>query len=279
MKWTLVLAMLLGIECTAAQSPDRVSGVEFDRSDRYLMRSESVDDLFKVDVLLPLGYRASNDSYPTVYVTDANYLLYSAAATYLAQATGEFPKLIIVGVGWDVPSITRIRVRDLTPTCDEEFQSNRNLADAECGHADDFVAFIRDELQPFVEATYRTTQDDTLVGYSFGGLFALHVLFNHTDVFDRYVIGSPSMNWDDQFVFDAEEAYFRKQKDLAKKVYLSAGGLEGDRTIPNAYLMYERLISRNYPGLDIELEVLEGETHMTSINPAVMRGLRSVLAE
>lgn len=39
------------------------------------------------------------------------------------------------------------------------------------------------------------------------------------------------------------------------------------------------LLSRNYPGLTIRLEILDDETHMMGINATVMRGLRSVLTD
>ncbi len=247
--------------------------MELDTSHRYLLTSEHVGDHFRIDVVLPLGYADSDATYPVVYVTDSNYLLNAAAATYLAQATGEYPKMIIVGIGWDVPSIRRIRVRDLTPTCPRSYQTRQNMGPKECGQANSFVSFIRDELQPFIDVTYRSSRDNTLIGYSYGGLFALHVLFKHNNLFDRYVIGSPSMDWDDGYLFKAEQKYARKHTDLAKRLYLSAGGLEGDGTIPNTYLLYEQLLARNYPGLSVSMEVLEGETHMTGISPAVMRGL------
>lgn len=282
-RWIVVrllfgsLALLLASWASAAAAPERLGPVTFDHSDRYLIPSESVGDEFRIDVLLPLGYAESDERYPVVYVTDSNYLLFSAASTYLAQATAEYPGMIIVGVGWNVPSIAQIRVRDLTPTCNRAFRDSRSMSKAECGHADEFARFMGEELRPFIDGRYRTAGDDTLVGYSYGGLFALHILFRHTDLFDRYVIGSASMDWDDSYVFKAESAYARKHQDLPKSVYLSAGGLEGDGTIPNAYRMYERLLGREYDSLAIHLDVFEGETHMTNINPTVVRGLGFVL--
>ncbi len=260
----------------AAQA-ERIGAAEIDRSDRYLIESTAVGDTFRIDVILPIGYGQGEKRYPVVYVTDSNYLLPSAAATLLAQARGEYPPMIIVGVGWDVPSIARMRTRDLTPTCSERFKSERSFGDDECGHADAFAAFLAEELQPFVNRTYQTSGDDTLVGYSFGGLFGLHVLFHHTDLFDRYVLGSASIEWDSEVLFRSEAAYASSNDDLAKTVYLSVGSEEADGTIPRNYRMAEQLRARNYPGLRLEMEVLDGETHLTSINAFVMRGLRSVL--
>ena len=85
------------------------------------------------------------------------------------------------------------------------------------------------------------------------------------------------MDWDDEFVFRSEARYAKRHTNLAKTVYLSAGELELDGTISNAYRMYETLLKRNYPGLRINMELLTDETHMTGINPMAMRGLGFVL--
>ena len=282
MRETVLAALILWAVGAVAEEPTLVGPVTLDRSEQYHFVSEAVGDVFRIDVILPIGYAQSEASYPVVYVTDSNYLLIPAAATQLAQVTDDLPDIILVGIGYDVPEIpdtAQIRVRDFSPTCDESYVVQTSLPTHLCGGADEFAEFIDRELKPFVNGKYRTTDDTTLVGYSFGGLFALHVLFNRNAVFDRYLIGSPSMDWDGDAVFDAESEYARQNQDLNKVVYLSAGGLEGDGTIPNAYLMYERLLSRNYPGLKIHLEVLDGETHMTGINATVMRGLRALLMD
>ncbi len=273
MKYGYLVLLLFSTLSILAEEHKRIGAVEYDNSDRYLIESKSVGDDFRIDVIPPIGYAGEDEKYPVVYVTDANYLLPSAAASYLAQATGEYPKVIIVGIGWNVPSIARIRVRDFSPTCDAEYQAEQSMSDEECGQADPFVAFIKDELQPFIEKNYRTTDQKTLVGYSFGGLFALHVLFNHPEVFDNYVIGSAAMNWDEKFVFRSEEKYAKKNKDLAKRVYLSSGALESFGIVPNTHLMYEQLLAREYPNLKIKLDILADETHMTGINSFAMRGL------
>lgn len=273
MKYGYLAVLMLLATPTLAAEHARIGSVEYDNSDRYLMESKAVGDTFRIDVIPPPGYAGEKNKYPVVYVTDANYLLASVAASYLAQATEEFPKMIIVGIGWNVPSITRIRVRDFSPTCDKEFQKKNSMTKKECGQADKFAEFIESELKPFIDSNYRTTTEDTLVGYSFGGLFALHILFNHTEHFDNFVIGSAAMNWDDYFLTKAESKYAAENTDLAKRVYLSVGDKEGFKLIPETYLMYETLLDREYPNLKLQVDLLEGETHMTSINPFALRGL------
>ncbi len=282
MRATLLLILLQATVVSAAAGPKQVGAVSLDRSSRFLFPSEQVGDTFRIDVVLPIGYEESDATYPVVLVTDSNYLLASAAATDLAQATGHLPKMILVGIGYDVPSIAdtaQIRARDLTPTCDPGYVAKDPNAKGLCGKADRFIAFIREELKPFIAKRYRATTDTTLVGFSFGGLFALHTLLTGNDIADRYVIGSASIEWDEETLFAEERKYAERHADLKKVVYLAAAGLEGNATIPNTYLMYERLVARNYPGLVIQVEILRDETHMTAVNATVMRGLRAVFAE
>lgn len=282
MSRIVVSALMLFAVHALAEEPSFVGPVTLDRSEQYLFPSKAVGDTLRLDVVLPIGYVESETRYPVVYVTDSNYLLTSAAATQLAQVTDELPDMILVGIGWDVPGIpdtAQIRVRDFSPTCVEEPNGETPPPEDLCGGADNFIAFIENELKPFVNGKYRTTDDTTLVGYSFGGLFALHVLFSRSEVFDRYVIGSASMWWDGGLLFDQEAQFAKQNEDLNKVVYLSAGAEEGEGTIPNTYRMYESLLSRDYPGLKIHLEILADETHMMGINATVMRGLRSVLTD
>ena len=131
----------------------------------------------------------------------------------------------------------------------------------------------------FINHRYRTNpNDETLIGYSLGGIFALHVLFNHTDAFDRFVIGSPAIRWDDHMLFDAEASYAAKHDDLNKAVHISAGGLESPLRVANVHTMYARLTAHDYPNLNIAVDIFDNETHMTGINATVMQGLYSVMA-
>lgn len=280
---SLVLGLLmLASAAIQAGEPREVGAVGIDRSQRFLFPSEHVGDELRIDVMLPMGYDAGDDRHRVVYITDSNYLFYAAAATQLAQATQELPSLILVGVGYDVPTIAdtgKIRFRDLAPTCDKEYQRNWEVPDKWCqGTADAFVAFLERELKPFINGRYRTDpSDETLVGYSLGGIFALHVLFNHTDTFDRFIIGSPAIRWDDHMLFKAEAKYASAHDDLDKAVHISAGRLEGPLRIANVHTMYARLTSHDYPNLRIAVDVFDNETHMTGINATVMQGLFSVM--
>ena len=69
---------------------------------------------------------------------------------------------------------------------------------AASGGAERFTQFLADELIPTIERTYPTSGHRTLIGHSYAGLFTIHTLIHHPDLFRNYVAIDPSLDWDDQ---------------------------------------------------------------------------------
>jgi predicted alpha/beta superfamily hydrolase len=180
--------------------------------------------------------------------------------------------LLIVGLGYgtDVSEHFNERMRDLSPSAIDQLPTS--------GGGEQFLRFITEEVVPFVEANYRTMPGHrTLVGISIGGLFALYTLFRRPEIFNRYIISSPSVFWDNGLIFKHEEQFAQKQATLSGKVFLSVGGLENaaDMIEPIQELV-ERLLSRNYEALEVSLTAIEGETHF-SVHPAALaKGMKAV---
>ena len=100
----------------------------------------------------------------------------------------QIPELIVVGV----PNTDR--TRDLTPTRNASRPtggSDPSLRGS--GGGDAFLAFLRDELIPTVDAAYRTTDYRILVGHSFGGLMSLHAFLSEPALFQAHLAIDPSV--------------------------------------------------------------------------------------
>jgi hypothetical protein len=205
----------------------------------------------------------------------------------------EIPRLIIVGIGYDTDDATewgRYRERDLLPTDASATDAARRQAFTRTGirrgQAASFLRFIREELKPFVNASYRTdSEGSTYVGNSYGGLFGLYVLFHHPDTFNRYVIGSPAIHHDDRVALAYEKAYAEDHDDLPARVFMAVGAREeldnhlidpSFQFVTNVKALAQRLENRGYPGLHLTSQVLEGETHFSAIPTTFSRGLRAV---
>jgi predicted alpha/beta superfamily hydrolase len=207
--------------------------------------------------------------------------------------------VLVVSVGYRAVTVEdneAIRQRDLTPTPDPDDPG-------QTGGAGRFLAFVRDELMPWTRERYGVdTADSTLFGYSLGGLFATWVLLNSPTAFRRYGIGGPALNWDNGVLFEHEAAYARAHDDLPAKAYFGVAAFdstegevrwrsqlppdrrlaaeraaEGDPAydfVADAGRMVALLRGRQYPSLEIEYEVLDGEYHQTAPALALSRSLR-----
>ncbi len=293
-----IIALCLAATQANATEPVSKGPVTTYGTTQYVLHSAEIGQKFQIDVALPLAYEMTQQKLPVVYVTDSNgFFLIVAGMMRALQLGGELPPVILVGIGYEVDNIMEmlsLRNRDLTPTYNKEWTEQAQAApppfamspEIRTGGADDFLRFIEEDVKPFINKTYRTDPDnETLVGYSLGGLFALHALFNHSDSFDKFIVGSPSIWWDDAISFTYEEDYAKRNDDLPKSVFISSGSLEETdgpedwaKMVTNARVMYRKLTDRGYPGLEIQHHVFEGETHMSGIAASINRGLRSVFA-
>jgi len=264
----------------------------------HYLRSEHVGDEFKIFV----GHCGHSDDVPPVvlYVSDANGLFAGAVDLIrLMQLSAHLPPILVVGIGYRLGGIAEtvvVRTRDFTPTYDADFV-RAFPAFPSMGGAVRFLAFIRDELQPWVQSRYRVDDGSMFFGHSLGGLFATYVLLTEPATFGRYGIGSPSLWWHADMMFGYEEQYARTHDDLRAKVFFAVGEYENhdgrqreasrlsadERAA--AALRYidmtadtERMVaalrSRRYPNLEIASTVLPDEFHVTVPHLNLSRSLR-----
>jgi predicted alpha/beta superfamily hydrolase len=268
----------------------------------HILNCARVPDRLRIDVGLPVEYDGTSRTYPVVYLTDSYWFFpLLRSALHALEVAGEAPPLILVGIGYAPLGLLRIeeeerfrnlRCRDLTPVRDDSnwwIQAGSTTpigVGVETGHAEDFIEVIQNDVKPFVGRHWRADpRDESLVGFSLGGLFALHVMFTQTQLFRRYVAGSPSLWWAGGALFDLEQGYAQRNHDLQTSLFLSMGSLEeaggaaACKMVSNLKRLTDRLASRKYPSLKWESAILENETHATGIAPAFVKGLRAVFRD
>lgn len=263
------------------------------RTETRLLHSDAIGQDFEIHISFPVDYFINDTSiYPVLYCTDANrnFDLVSNIVNILNFPTKGIPRILVVGIGYPITGLEdwgAWRTRDLTPTNDPEHDkswqhtlmrmSGREDIVVSSGGAPQFLAFIRDEVIPFVEANYRASKTDrALMGYSLGGLFTLYALFHAPETFQRYFAGSPSLWWGNGVLFRDEQNFAEAHTDLPVKLFLSAGALEDEEMIADVKRMETLLRSRNYPNLDLQSQVFEDETHPSAYPAATSRALRVI---
>ncbi len=237
---------------------------------------------YRIWVEVPNRYPTKPDtSFPLVVCLDGLWTYGPVRDAFrILPLSRELPEAVVVGVGHaarDMTEILQLRAIDYTPT---RFQSPAEtgvrLPADEVGRADRFRRFLLDTLVPLLADRYRLSDDRTLVGHSFSGLFGVDTLLTEPDAFNRWVLTSPSLWWDDRIMLKRETDHAARTDDIAATVFLSLGGDELDGGFGGQREFHDQLAGRRYQNLDLHWELFPGETHQSVISTAVVRGLRTV---
>lgn len=240
---------------------------------------------YQLFVAVPPSYSEHPDRrYPVLYVTDADYAfpLVRNISRRLNLEGMKVDEFILVGLSYalgekGMPS----RRRDYTPTSPRQGGAP---VDAAHGEGDAYMTYLRDQVIPFVATRYRSDEERRmLLGHSYGSLLGAQILFSEPGMFSGYILGSPSLWFDDNVMEEFEDKYSQAREDLAASVYMYVGEYEestfGKRydMVSDARRMESSLRSRNYPSLRIKLEILNDEDHLSVAPRGFTHGLKFLM--
>ena len=241
------------------------------------------------------------DGYPTVYLLDASLAFATVASqATIARADGR-PATLVIGIGYPDDGATMLlRRRDLTPSEPTGpsrvamVQSYGPIKPSDYGGAEAFHRFMMEELRPRITGLYRVNpHNQSLMGYSLGGLFVLHVLFEQPDAYRSYVVSSPSIWWNDKEVLRDEATIvsaIRAGKAVPRILITSneweqfkgAPGVQPDdlkemkteRMVDNARELASRLQAiKGSAGYEVRYFLFLQETHISGAPAAASRGM------
>jgi predicted alpha/beta superfamily hydrolase len=230
-----------------------------------------------LNIYLPEGYdRNDTIKYPVIYLLDGSadedFIHIVGLVQYNSfEWINQVPKSIVVGIA------TVDRRRDFTfPTTIEEDRKKYPTT----GHSDKFIAFIEKELQPFVEKKYKTTASKTIIGQSLGGLLAAEILLKKPKLFNKYIIVSPSLWWDNGSLLNQNTEILKETFDQKTAIYIGVGkeGLT-PTAIPrvmevDANLLTDKIKSGKSKNLKVFFDYLPEENHATIMHQAVSNAFR-----
>ncbi len=122
--------------------------------------------------------------------------------------------------------------------------------------------FIEKEAIPFIEKNYSVNTERALYGHSYGGLFGAYALLHKPELFQKIMLGSPSLFYDNEVLFKDEAGFAQTHKDLAVQLLLTAGTEEGWAVEGNDKFAGV-LKTHNYPSLKIDSIKIQGVGHLT----------------
>lgn len=264
MRAALCALMVLLVSSVAAQPrPDLPIPVQIE--------SKVLSETRTILIRKPASYAAGTRAYPVLYMTDGDRQIgHTAAVVDFLAREGRMPEVIIVGIN------NTDRTRDLTPTKLATFGGNgQQFPVATSGGGDRFLDFIATEVIPYVEKSYRTQPYRVLAGHSFGGLFAMHTFLTRPELFNGVIAVSPSLTWDNRYVYRRASEWVKKASDRPATLVISVGneGQELDREFD----ALKALLQKSGPkSLEFEAVRFADEDHGSVVLPTHYAGLRKV---
>ena len=201
-----------------------------------------------VQVWLPPGYgdRANRRRrYPVLYLHDGQNLFDGATSFIPGKEwrvdetcdrlirAGRIEPLIVVGIA----NTGAERLAEYTPTRDPMYGG---------GKGDLYGRFLVEELNPFIDRTYRTKTgpaDTGLGGSSLGGLISMHLGLKYPKVFGKLAVISPSVWWNGRTIVKSVDAL---PGPLPLKIWLDIGTEESRAALPDARRLRDALLAKGW---------------------------------
>ena len=230
MKGQILILVLLILFLDNCISQDKK--VSLQQTSETWIESKAVNDKFLIKCFIPENLSKSIDSLPIIFVLDADKCF---AMTYDIVKwliwSREIPKAAIIGIAYGSTDTDwwQKRSRDFAVSKDKtEIWGKFPLA----GGGENFKDFLENELIPYIGDEYNLKSENrTIVGLSFGGLISTDILFSRRYLFQRYIIASPALQWNDREVFERESDFYETNKSIDAIVYSSIGSLDNNLII------------------------------------------------
>ncbi|MCA0941709.1 prolyl oligopeptidase family serine peptidase [Salipiger pacificus] len=281
-----------------AEGPALIGGTRW-----YDLQDSVTGALRRVFLWIPPG-EAPKTGWPALTMTDGNAVIATAVDAMRAQSA--YPSgtnlgagvLIAVGYPTDEAFDPLRRSWDLGPPPGASYPPFwPGTPEVRTGGGAEMARFLLEDLRDFVATKVRLDPArHGLFGHSFGGLFALWLMFARPDAFSHWIAASPSITWEDSFLLRHLETFAPEGRRLS--VHLSAGEWEGSRLAPfqlgadGAEERRERALRQRtleatremrealarFPEITVHFEEYAGETHMSVLPVAVNRALHAVFA-
>jgi hypothetical protein len=222
---TTTLAALVAFLALPAWAQNNSSDIKIGQ--KHSLRSQVLNEERPYWVYLPASYDDKTyapQRYCVLYLLDGDAHFHSASGVVQFMSAGingnfQIPELIVVAI----PNLSQDgRTRDLTPTASQLGPDGKETHFfANSGGGNNFLKFLREELFPRIESSYRTRPHRILVGHSFGGLLVLHALLDSPELFQAYIAIDPSLWWDNQVLVRRVESRSKDPSRRRGSVYIS----------------------------------------------------------
>ncbi len=193
----------------------------------------------RIWALLPYDYEESKETYPVLYLQDAQNL-FNEKAKY---GNWEIDKKLAVMSEYKIGKIIVIAIEHAEHDRIKEYNVGKTLLGV--GQGKKYIRFITDTLKPFVDKNFRTKPEREFTGIggsSMGGLVSIFSGLMYPEVYGKLMIFSPSLWVIPKMDFNNID--FSEPGDT--KIYLYAGGDESATMIEHVKKFKKNMIQNEF---------------------------------
>ncbi|MBG7630820.1 MAG: esterase [Bacteroidetes bacterium] len=197
-----------------------------------------------IQIYVPDSYATSDQKYPVLYILDGQWFFANGVAIQKSLRTpGAIPEMIVVGV------------KNSNPL-------RRTLFDDD---KEKFTSFLKDEVLPFIDTNYRTTQERLIFGWEAAAYYLSELILEEKELFAGAIITDGGLA--------SEEIVKGFNSD--KEIYLYIANSRKDiYYIASTDTFNERLEKYNPKNLIWKYELFNDEVHETMPHLAMYKGIR-----
>ncbi|CDN76028.1 alpha/beta hydrolase [Elizabethkingia anophelis] len=232
-----------------------------------------------INIYLPEEFNpADATKYPVIYILDGgveeDFFHIAGIVRYNTQPWVErFPRSIVVGIE------NTNRRRDFTYAVPDlnflEKEGFKKESFPQYGGSEKYISFLKNELQPYIEKKYKANNNRTIIGESLAGLMSTEILLKEPEMFNQYIIISPSMWWGGEKLLKEADSLLKSRLKTTKNVYIGAPNKDEDvRMYNEAEALYKILKSNK--NIKVSFDYMPNELHSTAIHQGVYNGFKKL---
>ncbi len=264
----LLITGLMIVAMPGRAQPSEGTPIVIGQSHRLASRTLGAERA--LNVWTPPSYAEGNRRYPVIYLLDgglAQDFQHIAGLAQLGALSWLTQEFIVVGIE------TVDRRRELAFPVEREAELRRQYPTA--GEAAAFRRYLTEEAKPFVEARYRTSGEDILLGESLAGLFVVETYLRQPAAFETYIAMDPSLWWDTGRLTEEAAALLARHGPERRRLWLSIGRETSEQST-HVDRLVAALRARPAGALDFRYEPRPNLTHATIYHPTTWEALQAL---